>query len=236
MAKEIINIQTKKQLPGDMSFDQLHSVHQLDIIKKVKQQMKKYVYGALHGDFEGILYAFDHKQEWFRFNPAVHPFMLKYQRILVDLINYHLAKMIEQHNPVSVHYLLEKVESVAQRQSLQPYREILVSRFEHECFDCGKNLHHGKAATHVDHFIPWSFIQSDNLWNLVLSCSNCNTRKRDYLPREGFLDQIKNRNEILQQEHILLKEDSSLYNYRPQKLELLYEYSQQNGFYERWSP
>ncbi|WP_306453832.1 HNH endonuclease domain-containing protein [Bacillus sp. 7884-1] len=34
-----------------------------------------------------------------------------------------------------------------------------------------------KRETHVDHFIPWSFVQADQLWNLVLSCNSCKVQK-----------------------------------------------------------
>lgn len=49
------------------------------------------------------------------------------------------------------------------------YRQILFEEFENkECFYCGRKL--SPKRIDVDHFIPWSFIKDDNLWNLVLAC------------------------------------------------------------------
>ncbi|WP_347861976.1 HNH endonuclease domain-containing protein [Salimicrobium sp. PL1-032A] len=238
VAGAIIEAQMKRNLPVELSFDQLKSHDQLSIMEDTGPAMKRYVFGALYSDFSGILYGFDRRKrtEYFKFHPDSHEFLLKYQRLITDLVNYHLAKMIEQYNPVTKDFLLEKVESVAQRESLQPYRDILVTRFENCCFYCGKSLEQPGTQVHVDHFIPWSFVQSDNIWNLVLSCRSCNINKNDKVPDGDYLTRIIERNESLKSEKTLIKEDRSLYNYRPEKLELLYKYSNQNGFEERWAP
>ena len=31
-----------------------------------------------------------------------------------------------------------------------------------------------KKKYDIDHFIPWSFVKDDKIWNLVLSCAECN--------------------------------------------------------------
>ncbi|SIS39856.1 HNH endonuclease [Salimicrobium flavidum] len=238
VAGAIVKAQQEKQIPVTLSFDQLQMNDQIYVLEKAGPVMKKYVFGALYSDFEGKLYGFDRRKhsEYFRFHPEAHIFLLKYQRLITDLVNYHLAKMIEQYNPVSKDFLLEKVESIAQRESLSPYREILLSRFENQCFYCGKALNTSNAQTHVDHFIPWSLVQSDNIWNLVLSCRTCNLNKSDKVPENYYLDQLVERNEYLKVEEALIHEDRSLYNYHSEKLKLLYQYSEQNGFEERWSP
>ncbi|SIS88757.1 HNH endonuclease signature motif containing protein [Salimicrobium salexigens] len=238
VAAAVLRAREEWQLPIDLSFDQLQAGDQVYVLECAKPIMKKYVFGALYSDFEGKLYGFDRRKqsEYFQFHPDSHLFLLKYQRLVTDLVNYHLAKMIEHYNPVTREFLLRKVESVAQRESLHPYRDILLSRFENSCFYCGRSLHLSQNQTHVDHFIPWSFIQSDNIWNLVLSCRACNLNKSDKLPDYNYLECILERNEHLKAEPVLLYEDRSLYNYRPEKLKLLYEYSEQNGFEERWSP
>ena len=73
---------------------------------------------------------------------------------------------------------------------------ILKGCTEHHCFYCGNDL--AKASIHVDHVIPWSYIHSDNLWNLVLACNHCNTSKSDRLPATEFLERLLTRNQKLQ--------------------------------------
>ncbi|MFD0824421.1 HNH endonuclease domain-containing protein [Neobacillus sp. M.A.Huq-85] len=92
-----------------------------------------------------------------------------------------------------------------------------------------------KRNTHVDHFIPWSFIQNDNLWNLVIACQKCNLQKSDKIAEEKFLDHLLERNQKLSNE--IKNEPSDLFmNYKEQKLIQLYQYTIYNGYSVTWSP
>lgn len=232
----IKDIQAKHQIPTDFSFDKLNAQVQVKLIAEVKSTMKQNVFGALYGDTREKFYAFEHKSEYFKINPAVHQFMLKFQRLIVNLTNYHMAVMIEQLNEVpSINYLLGKVESIARRSSLRPFEKVLVNHFEQTCFYCSRSLEDGKRQVHVDHFIPWSFVQSDQLWNLVLSCNSCNSSKSDKLPEKSFLDNIIDRNKKL----VVMEEDNItdlMTNYKDKKIILLYDYSIKNGFDRIWVP
>ncbi|RCW77027.1 HNH endonuclease domain-containing protein [Saliterribacillus persicus] len=230
----IKEMQWRHQIPSDFSFDKLNAHVQVKLITEVKKTMKENVFGAIYGDTREKFYAFEHKSEYFKINPSVYRFMLKYQRLLVNLTNYHMAAMMEQLNEVpSINYLLGKVESIAKRSSLRPFENILLNHFERSCFYCGKALPDGKRQIQVDHFIPWSFVQSDQLWNLVLSCNTCNSSKRDKLPKKYYLDNIINRNEELvdkQEENVM----NLMTNYKDKKIILLYDYSIKNGFDTIW--
>lgn len=47
---------------------------------------------------------------------------------------------------------------------------------------------------HVDHFIPWSFVKDDKIWNFVLSCPTCNVKKNNRVPNKDFLiDSVQER-------------------------------------------
>ncbi|SES62002.1 HNH endonuclease [Oceanobacillus limi] len=231
----IKDAQQKHQIPSDFSFDKLNGQLQIKLVSEIKTTMKQNVFGALYGDTGGKFYAFEHKSEYFKLNPAVHNFMLKYQRLVVNLTNYHMAVMIESLNEVpSINYLLGKVESIAKRSSLRPFEKILLNHFEHTCFYCGKPLSSAKGKTHVDHFIPWSFVQSDQLWNLVLSCQVCNNSKSDKLPKKYYLENIISRNHVLVLNEKDEKVSSLMTNYTDKKISLLYDYSIKNGFDVVW--
>lgn len=225
--------QIQHHIPSEFSFDKINHSLQIKIVSQVKKVMKENVFGALYGDTREKFYAFDHKREYFRFQPSVHKFMMKYQRLIVHLTNYHMAKMIEVLNEApNINYLLGKVESIAQRSTLKPFEKILLTHFENRCFYCGKNLSNRIRATHVDHFIPWSFVQSDQIWNLVLSCNTCNGSKNDKLPERRYLDVIIDRNQNLYNE----AGPKLMENYKDKKIVLLYDYSIKNGFDVIWSP
>ncbi|TFB19574.1 HNH endonuclease [Filobacillus milosensis] len=231
----ILEFQKKHAIPNEFSYDKINDQLQLKLVSKIKTVMKTNVFGALYGDTGGQFYAFDHSREYFKIKKNVHQFMMKYQLLLVNLTNYHMAKMIEELNEVpSINYLLEKVETVAKRSSLKPFERVLLHYFEASCFYCGKDLSKQKQPTEVDHFIPWSFVQSDQIWNLVLSCRHCNNTKRDKLPEREYLNFIIDRNKVLKEK--VIESQSLLENYKDKKIIMLYDYSIKNGFDEIWVP
>ncbi|WP_445683124.1 HNH endonuclease domain-containing protein [Solibacillus sp. FSL H8-0538] len=81
--------------------------------------------------------------------------------------------------------------------------------------------------------MPWSFVQTDNLWNLVLACSDCNTKKSDKITTRLFLESMLERNESLVS---VVGETSDFYTYEDKKLVDLYDYSIINGYTVLWEP
>lgn len=237
VVNKLRDIQQMNHIPSEIPFDKLDSSIQIKATNQVKNVMKTNVFGALYGDTQGAFYAFNHKTEIFKFNNKVLTFMMKYQSLLVDLVNYQMAKMIEQLNEVPhINYLLEKVESIAKRSTLKPFETVLLQHFEQTCFYCRKSLAKENRQTHVDHFIPWSFVQSDQLWNLVLTCATCNSSKSDKLPVQTYLTHIVDRNKTMQNHSHLITNMKDLQNYKEEKLIHLYNYSIQNGYEAIWSP
>ena len=233
--KVLVSFQESYKIPSDLRFDKLPFKLQLELIQKVKKLAKRYVIGALYGDSKGIIYEFDIKREYMKLNHSIYEFMLKFQRILIYLTNYHLALLLEKYNKFedTIHMLL-KIEGVSKRTSLDEFYHILVSVGTNACFYCGVALGKRKVV-HVDHFIPWSFVQTDHLWNLVLSCRNCNISKRDRIPKTTFLTALIERNEKL----VEFKEtvfEREFQTYHPNRLQDLYHYSAVNGFECEWAP
>ena len=84
----------------------------------------------------------------------------------------------------------------------------------------------------MDHFIPWSFIKDDNLWNLVLSCSQCNLKKSNRLTPDLFVDQLIQRNDMIREQNIEYIASS----YQDKKLRYIYYWAKCNGYNEIWTP
>lgn len=114
------------------------------------------------------------------------------------------AKFLEKTNFTPK--LIAKIEHLGdtKRNSLNKYKKILLKiHNDKKCFYCNCDLNVAAAKDdisekddiHVDHFIPWSYVYDDELWNLVLSCSKCNLIKSNYLINEEYLAKIKARNE-----------------------------------------
>lgn len=231
----LLDVQCTHQIPDTFVFDKLSDELQILTINKVKKKCKLNVMGAIYGDTSGTIYDFDNKREILRFNPAFYSFMQRFQRVLKYLSNYHLALFLEKFNEHGdTANLLLKVENVSKRSSLDPFYQVLASFFDGTCFYCSKNMKK-KEQVHVDHFIPWSFVQSDQLWNLVIACSACNLSKSDKLANNMFLEALIDRNEkFLEFPEIIGRNDMKVY--KNKKLHELYQYSYDNGYTDIWVP
>ncbi|WP_417332759.1 HNH endonuclease [Halarcobacter sp.] len=122
-------------------------------------------------------------------------FLKKNYELLHKALILEWAKFLEKTNFTPK--LISKIENLGEtkRNSLTRFKKILLEIDNKKCFYCNCDLDNDDI--HVDHFIPWSYVFDDELWNLVLSCSKCNLKKSDYLASENSLVKIQTRNEKL---------------------------------------
>lgn len=223
-----------KGIEGDIPFEVQKDSVKLDICKKVKKECSKYVVGALYDDLQQYIYSFSKKEEYIRFSPYMYQFLCRHKVVIEKMNYYEWAKFLEKVNDDSVQdHLLNKLDKSTERENLSVYREILFNEFESKtCFYCGKPL---RGKIHVDHFIPWSFIKDDQLWNFVLTCPTCNTSKNSKLPQKSYLLKLEDRNSIIINTETI---DLSKYmhNYDSSKLENIFRYAEENGVPSGWEP
>ncbi len=152
-------------------------------------------------------------------------------KVTIEKLNYYeWARFLESVNEESVvNHLLSKIDESAKRNNLSYYRDILFQEFENKCFYCGKKV--TKEHVDVDHFIPWSFIKDDNIWNFVLACPECNRRKSDKLADKKYLDNLIIRNSNMQ-----IDTYNGMKNYRRDRLIKIYSWALKNGYNEIWVP
>ena len=193
----IKNAVEKYEIPENVSFQSLAIEERKTVIKTVTAECKKCVVGALYNDFEGKLYAFNLKGQGIYLSEEAYFFISKYKNEIENLNYYAWARFLERVNCDEVLIrLLEKLDlATPKRNDLTVYRELLYREFQEDtCFYCGKKL---SNRIHVDHFIPWSFVKNDNLWNFVLACPRCNIRKGSSLASRDYIAKIAERNQLL---------------------------------------
>lgn len=214
-----------------IEFDSIPGSVKDDIIKKVTAECKRCVVGALYEGFDGIIYSFDLKETGITLNHCVHDFIMKYKVEIEKLNYYSWARFLEQVNSENALIrVLEKLELATPRRSdLSVYREILRKEFEEDtCFYCGAKL---KNKIHVDHFIPWSFVKDDKIWNFVLSCPHCNERKNNKLPAKEYLIRIETRNKrACEVDDLIVQTDFA--GYTDDLLSRMWKYAQLGGLKE----
>nr|MCR4661798.1 HNH endonuclease [Clostridia bacterium] len=99
--------------------------------------------------------------------------------------------------------IVSKVNSISnnriKRSSLTKYKDQLLKEFKDEevlDFYSGNVLKSNDIS--VDHVIPWSYMYSDDIWNLVLTSKSNNSRKSNTVPSEEIINKLKERNKNIE--------------------------------------
>ena len=138
-----------------------------------------------------VFYDYDDDEKVVTLRPAAFAFFKNNNGLLSRAVLAEWAKFLERING-SLPRLVAKIEQdEARREPLTRFRNAYMPHTDH-CFYCCGMLERGD--THVDHFLPWSYIFEDEAWNLVLACSRCNLKKSDSLPQDEFRRELIRRN------------------------------------------
>lgn len=105
---------------------------------------------------------------------------------------WHWVKYLQRKNPNAL-ALVNKLRKPSVRSSLKRQTEywdtVLIEEPSLKCIFSGKQLNRNTVA--LDHFLPWSFIGHDQLWNLVPILRSANSSKSDNIPdMNKYLDQF----------------------------------------------
>lgn len=127
--------------------------------------------------------------------------MLKeYGVVLSKLLNYKWAQLLEKynHSPKIINKVNGISDTKIERGKLKKYEEILLKQFNDGKaidFYTGDIINENEIT--VDHVIPWSFMYSNDIWNLVLTSRSNNSSKSNSIPSQEIIDKLKKRNEKL---------------------------------------
>jgi len=225
------NVVAENTIVSVLEFQSLDDKQKEALVKQVTRECKRYVIGALYEDFDGLIYEFALTSDGLTMSPVFSEFMLKYKSELEKLNYYSWAKFLEQvNNENALVRVIEKLElATPRREDLSVYRDILRKEFEEDtCFYCGRKL---KQKIHVDHFIPWSFVKDDKIWNFVLACPSCNSKKNNRIPTRDYIVKIENRNDIIKASNEELIE-TEMKTYSNDVIERMWNYARLSGMKE----
>jgi len=141
----------------------------------------------------------------------------EYSDILFELINYRWSQILETFN--SSPRISKKIKitdrSGIKRTSLDKFHKYL-SPYKDLCFVCNKELN---GDISIDHLIPWSYMFSDDLWNLVYTHKGCNSSKSNKMVKESEIKKLEERNKNL----VLLLEKEGIKDKHYEELKLSVE-------------
>jgi len=124
------------------------------------------------------------KGETIEINPKWEQYLNDNYLILFDFTFWNLAVFLQKRNP-NVPDITSKLVKPILRDSLTNQRhfwDVFIDiNGSIQCIYTGKYLY--KKAYDLDHFVPWSFVSHNLLWNLLPADSSINSSKSNNLPQ-----------------------------------------------------
>jgi len=123
-------------------------------------------------------------QEFIQINPEWVNYLVSNARVLKDFCFWNLALFLQSKNP-NVPDIPNKIIKPATRNGLNKQRTqfwdiVLDELGSINCIYTGQKLTKGNYA--VEHFIPYSFVSHDLIWNLIPADKSFNSSKSNKLP------------------------------------------------------
>ena len=119
--------------------------------------------------------------------------------LLTDVISYRWVQFLEGFDESPK--ISRKVRGTDQKNikrdtKLKNFWEFLdLENPNRICFHSGKPIEEGRLE--VDHVVPWSYLFSDDIWNLIFVDKSINSSKSNSIPTEDTIHKLENRNELL---------------------------------------
>ena len=123
-------------------------------------------------------------------HPSWSQYLLDSLPVVQGWLDHHWILYLQARNP-NTPAIPNKIIAPARRASLQSqkaYWTHIVNAQPVRCIYSGKRLEKGGFA--LDHFIPWTFVSHDQLWNLVPVLPEANASKGNRLPCVSYLDAL----------------------------------------------
>lgn len=141
------------------------------LIAQINQKNRlMYYFNELNGLSTQIIV----QEDWARY-------IKKNQEIIKGWLEYHMIQYIQKRNP-NVPGIADKLYPPEKRKldKVKKYWKLILSiKPIHEIY--GDNLITAKNLS-IDHFVPWSYVAHDELWNLNPTTKNINSAKSNNLP------------------------------------------------------
>lgn len=198
-------LNTKKPVWFAYAIDNLHisKKHYVSEIKKILPQNVAWRFLKLKPKTIN-LYEYDKKKQPFQifFDSWQIDLIKEYASIIDKFLTFKWALLLERYNDCP--RILNKLNDVSslsepkiKRKSLDKYIPLLKQAND----GCLIDFYTGKLISpddvSVDHVIPWSYMYSDDVWNLVLTTKENNSKKSNSLVDSNFIRKLIERNKLL---------------------------------------
>lgn len=134
-------------------------------------------------DVEKPLYRFAEDQTSIEIHPTWFAYLVQHLRILRDYCLWNLVSYLQKRNP-NVPGVVNKLFA-PQSRDLKRARDFweVVRKHSNSNLTCIYSQATLSSKSYsLDHFLPWSFVAHDQLWNLTPTTASVNSSKSDKLP------------------------------------------------------
>lgn len=138
-----------------------------------------------------------------RLNPLWVPYLQKHKEILQAFTYQKLASKLEVLNPL-MPALLAKLLPQNKREALTAQRAYFNAFLQHQQLT---NIYTGQNVSlqddfALDHFLPWSFVHHDLIWNLTPISRELNSSKSNQLPDPALISRLSDQQLELLRFHV----------------------------------
>ena len=146
---------------------------------------------ALNNQGPYLLYKCGHNS-YLKLNQDFLSYFCTYSSIIKSYAYYHLTLFLEKRNQ-GVPNIAQKLIKDTERSSLKAQKELFNSYFKLHG-DKIESIYSGVVLTPndyaVDHFIPWSFMLNDLIYNLAPIDTTTNSQKSNLLPPHDLIEKL----------------------------------------------
>jgi hypothetical protein len=124
------------------------------------------------------------------FHPSWAAYFEKHYTIVRGWASWEWLGYMQKRNP-STPGLVYKLFAPSKREPLKKqtdYWKIVLSQLDFHCIYSNQKI--DPANFSLDHYLPWSFVAHDQLWNLVPTTPEINSSKSNNLPPDHFFERF----------------------------------------------
>ena len=135
--------------------------------------------------YNNLIYTFDQMdglKTKIHFDEKWSQYIKKNQVIIKGWLKYNLVEYIQRRNP-NVPGIIEKLYPAQERklEDVQKYWKKIMAI--HPVLEIYGNTELQENEISIDHFVPWSYVANDEIWNLHPTTRSINSAKSNNLPK-----------------------------------------------------
>jgi hypothetical protein len=136
------------------------------------------------------IYRFTEGGSAIEVHPAWRDYLVRQIAIIDGWVKHHWIGYLQDRNP-NTPAIIKKITPPLQRSPLTRqtrFWQVVMAQSTQRCIYTGDPIEPSDFA--LDHFIPWSFVCHDQLWNLIPVSSTINSSKGSRLPLDTHVDRF----------------------------------------------